>query len=111
RRPIISPMAPTADSQRTAIALVQRRAGWGLAPGELDAQVGDGVTATIDKLVDPDSHGVASPPDPWDGIDLTPQRPGPDATQAEKQQARQVERQQAEAAIGAWLDHLTTTPR
>ena len=104
-------MAPTPDSQRTAIALVQRRAGWGLAPGELDAQVADGVSATIDKLVDPDSHGVPPSPDPWAGIDLTPQRPGPNATQAEKQQARQVERQQTEAAIGAWLDHLSTTPR
>ena len=66
----------------------------------------------IDRLVDPDGHGVGFPaPDPWDGLDLTPQRPGPDATQAERQQAREIERQQAEAAISAWLDHLATTPR
>ena len=66
--------------------------------------------STIDRLVDPDNHGVPPSPDPWAGIDLTPQRPGPNATQAEKQQARQAERQQAEAAIGAWLDHLASTP-
>lgn len=104
-------MALKADSDRSTIALLHRRAGWGLAPGELDARVGDGVEATIDRFVDPDNHGVPPSPDPWAGIDLTPRRPGPNATQAEKQQARQVERQQAEAAIGAWLDHLTSTPR
>src|SRR5258708_24666285 len=99
-------MASTADSDRRTIALLHRRAGWGLAPGELDARAGDGVDATIERLVDPDGHGVPPSPDPWVDIDLTPPRPGPGATQAEKQQARQTERQQAEAAIGAWLDHL-----
>ena len=99
------------DADRTTIALLHRRAGWGLAPGELDARVGDGVSATIDRLVDPDQHGVPPSPDPWADIDLTLSRPGPQATQAEKQQARQAERQQSEAAIGAWLDHLASTPR
>jgi uncharacterized protein (DUF1800 family) len=98
-------------SERETIALLHRRAGWGLAPGELDARVGDGVAATIDRLVDPDRHGVPQSPDPWASIDLTPNRTGPQATQAEKQKARQAERQQAEAAIGAWLDHLASTPR
>jgi len=103
--------AGSVDGDRQSIALLARRAGWGLAPGELDAQVAAGVSDTIDRLVDPDSHGLPPAPDPWDGLDLTPQRPGPNATQAEKQQARQIERQQSEAAIGAWLDHLATTPR
>jgi uncharacterized protein (DUF1800 family) len=104
-------MASPADADRSAIALLHRRAGWGLAPGELDARVADGVSATIDRLVDPDNHGVAPAPDPWADIDLTPPRPGPTATQDEKQQARQIERQQSEAAIGAWLDHLSSTER
>jgi uncharacterized protein (DUF1800 family) len=104
-------MASEVDSDRATIALLHRRAGWGLAPGELDARAADGVDATVDRLVDPDAHGVPVSPDPWDGLDLTPPRPGPDATQAEKQQARQAERGQAEAAIGAWLDHLAATPR
>jgi uncharacterized protein (DUF1800 family) len=104
-------MPTPADPERTAIALLHRRAGWGLAPGELDARVRDGAQATITRLVDPDASGIAASPDPWDGIDLTPQRPGPNASQAEKQQARQVERQQSETAINAWLDHLTVTER
>ena len=89
-------MAPSAD---VTIALLHRRAGWGLAPGELDARVAEGVTTTIDRLVDPDSHGVPASPDPWAGIDLTPPQEG------------QPLREQSEAAIGAWLDHLASTPR
>lgn len=96
---------------RSTISLLHRRAGWGLAPGELDARVGDGVTTTIDRLVDPDSNGIEPSPDPWDGVDLTVQRPGPKATPAERMQARQAEQEQARNAIGAWLDHLVTTPR
>src|SRR5689334_14441946 len=100
-----------ADGVRSTIALLHRRAGWGLAPGELDARVADGVAATVDRLVDPDGHGVDGSPDPWDGLDLTPPRPGPNATPDEKKQARQVERDQSEQAIVAWLDHLAATPR
>ena len=80
------------------VALVARRVGWG-------------ATVAVDELIDPDAHGLPPAPDPWDGLDLTPQRPGPNASPAEKQQARQTERKQSEAAINAWLDHLTTTPR
>src|SRR5438445_8525661 len=82
----------------TADALLARRVGWGVA-------------ATIDELLDPAAHGIAAAPDPWAGIDLTPPRPGPNASAAEKQQARRTERQQSEAAINAWLDHLASTPR
>ena len=53
-------------------------------------------------LLRPRTHGTVS---------TSPRkRPGPDATQAERQQAREIERQQAEAAISVWLDHLATTP-
>src|SRR5689334_5837592 len=99
------------DGDRSTIARLHRRAGWGLAPGELDARTADGLGATIDRLVDPDAHGVDASPDPWAGLDLTPPRPGLNPTPAEKMQARQTERQQSEAAIGAWLDHLVSTPR
>ena len=77
----------------------------------LARRVGWGEVMAADALVDPDGHGIAASPDPWEGLDLTPQRPGPDASEAEKQHARQAERQQTEAAINAWLDHLVTTPR
>jgi uncharacterized protein (DUF1800 family) len=97
---------------RDAIARLHRRAGWGLGPGELDAAAADGLTATIDRLVDPDGHGVPVADDPWAGVDLTPvPPPGPDASPTEKQAARRDARAQSEAAISAWLDHLVTTPR
>jgi uncharacterized protein (DUF1800 family) len=100
-----------AAGARSIIALFHRRAGWGLGPGELDRDASDGVTATIDRLVDPEAHGVPPSLDPWDGIDLAPQRPGRNASQAERNKARQTERAQSEAAINAWLDHLAVTPR
>jgi uncharacterized protein (DUF1800 family) len=100
-----------ADAARSTIAMLYHRAGWGLGPGELDRALADGVAACIDRLVDPDAHGVPASADPWDGLDLTPPRPGPNATQAEKKQARQTERRQSEAAINAWLEHLVATPR
>jgi uncharacterized protein (DUF1800 family) len=104
-----SAMAAAAD--RTTIALLHRRAGWGLAPGELEARLVDGVTATIERLVDPDTSGVAASGDPWSAVELTDPRPGPRASDADKKQAREQSRQQSEAAIGAWLDHLVVTPR
>jgi uncharacterized protein (DUF1800 family) len=104
-------VASSAGSDRKTLALLHRRAGWGLAPGELDAAAGVGVTATIDRLVEPDENGVPRSPDPRTGIDLTPTRPGSASTDAGRRQARQAQRDQAEAAIGAWLDHLVSTPR
>jgi uncharacterized protein (DUF1800 family) len=104
-------MAVGASRERSTIALLLRRAGWGLAAGELDVRVADGVAGTIDRLVDPAAHEVEPSADPWLGVDLTPQRLGRNATQSDKKQARQAERQQADAAINAWLDHLASTPR
>ncbi|HEV3226564.1 MAG TPA: DUF1800 family protein, partial [Acidimicrobiales bacterium] len=99
------------DDARATIALLARRAGWGVATGELDAALALGVDATVDRLVDPDGNGIAPAPDPWAGLDLTPPRPGPNASADAKKQAGQTERQQSDAAINAWLDHLTSTPR
>ncbi len=101
-----------ADDVRRTIALLHRRAGFGLAPGELDAGVGDGVDATIDRLVDPDNHGVPPVTDPWDGLDLSlPDGLTPDATPDQRKAAQQQLRQQGLRAIDAWLTHLVTTPR
>jgi len=92
-----------ADAKREAIAWLHRRAGWGLAPGELDARCADGVAATIDRLVDPDSHGVPKSPDPWARLDLS--------LPADRALARQRAVKQTAAAIEAWLDHFIATPR
>lgn len=81
---------------RVAIARLYRRAGFGLAPGELDALEALGVDAVVDRLVDPDAHGIpAAPADLWAGVELPP----------------------LDAAVGVqnavfkWLDHLSTTER
>jgi len=98
-------------TDRATIAWLLRRAGFGMAPGELDQAVADGVTATIDRLVDPDGHGVAPAPDPWDGVDLALPGIGPGASAQARRAARQDQRDKALQAVEAWLDHLVTTPR
>jgi len=92
-----------ADAKREAIAWLHRRAGWGLAPGELDARSADGVAVTIDRLVDPDGHGVAKSVDPWARIDLS--------SSDDQAQARRRAAKQTAQVIEAWLDHLVATPR
>lgn len=87
-------------SDRSAIAWLHRRAGFGLAPGELDRLEKVGVDAVLDRLVDPARHGVAPIRDPWTGLRLS-------QTGATNPNFRQ----EAQAAIGAWLDHLATTGR
>ena len=56
---------------RTAIAWLARRAGFGLAPGQLDQLVAAGLSTTLDRWLDPSAHGVAPAPDPWAGLDLS----------------------------------------
>ena len=56
--------------ERSVIATMHRRAGFGLTGSELDAAVARGVKAEIERLVDPATAGFAAPPDPWDGMDL-----------------------------------------
>ena len=87
-------------SDRSAIAWLHRRVGFGLAPGELDRLEKLGVDAVVDRLVDPNRHGVAPVRDPWQGLRLS-------------QVPSQGTNYRAEgfAAIGAWLDHLSSTGR
>lgn len=87
-------------SDRSAIAWLHRRVGFGLAPGELDRLEKLGVDAVVDRLVDPNRHGVAAVRDPWQGLRLS-------YTGASNPNYRS----EAYAAIGAWIDHLATTGR
>lgn len=96
------PSTPAAT--RSAIAWLHRRAGFGLAPGALDAAVAAGLPATLDKLVDPGAHGVASNPDPWAGVALAKPTRVTDSNVAQAQT-------QAQKAIDAWSHHLAVTPR
>ena len=86
----------TGDNEREAIARLYRRAAFGLAPGELDVLEALGVDAVIDRLVDPDAHGL--PPavaDPWAGVDLPLADSGGGALNA----------------ADRWLDHLVAAER
>lgn len=87
-------------SDRSAIAWLHRRVGFGLAPGELDRLEKLGVDAVVDRLVDPSRHGVAAVRDPWQGLRLS-------YTGASNPNYRS----EAYASIGAWMDHLATTGR
>jgi uncharacterized protein (DUF1800 family) len=100
-----------ADSNRVAIAWLHRRAAWGLAPGELDARLADGVGKTIDRLVDPDRAGVPQAPDAWANVDLSVPKYGRNQSTAQKAQVREQLRQQGINVIEAWLDHFVSTPR
>jgi uncharacterized protein (DUF1800 family) len=76
---------------RSAVAWLHRRAGFGLRPGELEAATGRGPAAELARLLDPDSAGIAAAGDPWDGIDLT---------------ATDRPRRLALEAIAAWVSAL-----
>lgn len=82
---------------REEIAWLARRAGWGLAPGELDELVDLGTAEVIDRLVDPDGAGVAPEPSPWAGIDYS-----------DDPEARRTE---GVATLAAWVEHLSSTRR
>lgn len=84
---------------RSAVAWLHRRIGFGLAPGELDALAALGAGTVLDRLLDPDAHGVPVAPDPWADLDLS----GFDPATAT--------REQRVAPIGAWLVAMATTPR
>ncbi len=91
-------MAPM--DTRSQIAWLARRAGWGLAPGELDELEARGVDAWLDELTDPDAAGVAPVADPFAGIE----DPGPRAEPGERQAVRL-------ATFDAWLRLLLNARR
>jgi len=81
---------------RATIAQLYRRAGFGLAPGELDDLEALGVDTVIDRMVDPDGSGVAPTPEElWSDLEF----PLTDSTRG------------AFLAVDRWLEELLTTPR
>jgi uncharacterized protein (DUF1800 family) len=89
-----------AMDERTAIAWLARRVGFGLAPGQLDELVADGLTTTVDRWLDPSAHGVPAAPDPWIGVPMSVVRP----------RGKESGRQQR-ALIYGWLMTMAATPR
>ena len=73
-----------------------RRAGFGLAPGQLDDLEALGVDTVVDRMVDPSAHGVpAGPDDLWADLDFPFQDTG----------------EAAVMAVDRWMDHLIAAPR
>ena len=84
---------------RSAIAWLARRVGFGLGPGELDTLAAVGVSTVLDHLLDPDGHGVAAAPDPWRSLDLAGYDPQDNAGLLRR------------ASVEAWLAAMFVTPR
>jgi len=81
--------------RRSEVAWLARRAGWGLAPGELDELSQLDPVALVDRWIDPDAAGIAEPPDPW--ADITVSFDNPQEVFAD--------------GVAAWLRHLVSSPR
>ncbi len=81
--------------RRSQAAWLARRAGWGLAPGELDELSRLDPVEIVDRWSDPAAAAEAEPPDPWEGIALG----GDDAREPFVQ------------GIAAWLRHLAASPQ
>jgi uncharacterized protein (DUF1800 family) len=79
---------------RAAVSWIHRRAGFGLAPADLDAAVARGPAAEIEALVSPDAVSAAVAAEPWNDADLP-------LTFRDRTAALQ--------SIKTWLDHMTTT--
>jgi uncharacterized protein (DUF1800 family) len=82
-------------SDRTKLAWLARRIGFGLAPGQLDALERAGVDATLASWID---APAGSGQDPWAGLSLPP---GPLKGKKIGSAARDT--------IGAWLKAMATT--
>ncbi len=79
--------------ERQQVAWLHRRAGFGLDVDSLAAAQERGAGAELDRMLDPDSHGVPADPDPWANTDLDPENRG------------------ARNAVVDWLRHLVATNR
>ena len=57
---------------RTRIARLHRRFGFGLHAQDMDAAFGRGLATEADRLLHPDAHGLPAATDPFAGLDLAP---------------------------------------
>jgi uncharacterized protein (DUF1800 family) len=79
------------------VARLHRRAGFGLAAGDLDGAVERGVDAEVARLLDPAAAGVPAPADAWDGVDLTFAKGAVAATAVDM--------------VHGWINRMITTAR
>ncbi len=86
---------------RTVITRLHRRGGFGLATGELEAALERGVSAEIDRLIDPDGAGIGPSPDPWHDDELA----------ADTKTVGLEIRKRVISMIDGWLTRMVTSPR
>ncbi len=80
-----------------SVARLHRRAGLGLAAGDMAAAAERGVDAEVARLLDPASAGIPAAADAWDGLDLSFQKGNVGAT--------------AVAMVHGWINRMATTGR
>ncbi len=85
---------------RETVAFLARRAGWGLAPGQLDDLEALGVAGTIDLLCDPTGAGIAEETSAWAGWEYTYDRRDGEAS-----------REQTLEALRRWVTRMIETER
>ena len=88
------------STTREAVAFLARRAGWGLAPGQLDDLEARGVDGTIDLLTDPSGAGIAEERSAWADWEYVYDRSDRDTT-----------RRQTLEAFERWVSRLVQTER
>ena len=97
---------------RETIALLYRRAGFGLSQDALDAAEGRGVAAEIDRLVDPAASGIPLYEDPWDDAYYEAKEPGgqaiPELVGSWMTLMRDADRTLEEWMAWFWSGHLVT---
>ncbi len=81
---------------RSQVALIHRRAGFGLTPGERADAYSRGPAVEIDRLVEPEVNGVARASDPWDDATYAIRRPPPELKAS---------------AVADWLFNMIVNPR
>ncbi len=81
---------------RSQVALLHRRAGFGLTPDERAAAYQRGPAVEIDRLVDPEANGLARAADPWDDATYAVRRPPPELNAS---------------ASADWFSSMVTNPR
>ena len=94
------------DSLRSDLAHLYRRAGFGATPAELDAAVRAGYAVTVASLVTPattSDAGVRATPTPT--FDVV-ERPGKNATTAQRKQVAATLRSDASELMLWWLDRM-----
>jgi uncharacterized protein (DUF1800 family) len=80
-----------------SVARLHRRAGLGVAAGEMAGAVERGADVEAARLLDPDTAGIPAAADAWTGLDLTFQKGSVAAT--------------GMAMVNGWVDRMVTTAR